>query len=41
MDVESGKIDPSKIKETKGYGVIKCNTAMSKHLETAVIKVQD
>ena len=37
-DVESGKNDSSKY---KGYGVIKCNNAMSKHLETAVIKVQN
>jgi tRNA nucleotidyltransferase/poly(A) polymerase len=41
MDVKSGKIDSNKIIETKSYGVIKCNSAMSKHLETAVIKVQN
>jgi tRNA nucleotidyltransferase (CCA-adding enzyme) len=39
-DVAAGKIDPSKQKEGKNYGVIKANSDKSKHLETAVIKVQ-
>lgn len=37
-DLESGKTDSSK---SKGYGVIKCNNDKSKHLQTAVIKVQN
>jgi tRNA nucleotidyltransferase (CCA-adding enzyme) len=40
QDVKSGKIDPSKEKMAKNYGVIKSNSEKSKHLETAVIKVQ-
>lgn len=38
-DVAAGKIDPSKKKVGKNYGVIKSNSEKSKHLETAVIKV--
>lgn len=39
----AGKIDPNQIKDDKkgkSYGVIKANSDQSKHLETAVIKVQ-
>lgn len=39
-DVKAGKIDPTKEKKGKNYGVIKANSEKSKHLETAVIKVQ-
>lgn len=35
----NGTVDPKKA-GSKGYGVIKGNSAKSKHLETAVIKVQ-
>ena len=38
-DVASGKIKPNDDKKSKGYGVIKGNSEKSKHLETAVIKV--
>ena len=42
-DIAQGKIDPNTIKDDKkgkSYGVIKANSDQSKHLETAVIKVQ-
>ena len=38
-DVASGKINSNDDKKSKGYGVIKGNSEKSKHLETAVIKV--
>ena len=39
-DLAAGKIDPNQQKQGKNYGVIKANSEKSKHLETAVIKVQ-
>lgn len=39
IDVANGLVDPKK-QGSKGYGVIKSNSDKSKHLETAVIRVQ-